>query len=116
MPLLMYADDVVMLATVYELERMNRVATQYAYENRFRFNGEKIAVMLFNADSWLRMRAQETEWKLFGEKVKVKQEYKYLGVNVRTNTADWRTHMKRTLRKARERSNDLLWMCRGMRD
>ena len=113
-PLLMYADDVVMLAsTVYELERMNEVATQYAYKNRFRFNGEKSAVMLFNADSRLRMRAQETEWTLFGEKVEVKKEYKYLGVDVRTNMADWRTHMKRTLRKARERSNDLLWMCRG---
>ena len=46
-------------------------------------------------------------------KVEVKKEYKYLGVDVRTNMADWRTHMKRTLRKARERSNDLLWMCRG---
>ena len=54
--------------------------------------GEKSAVMLFNADSRLRMRAQETEWTLFGEKVEVKKEYKYLGVDVRTNMADWRTH------------------------
>ena len=44
------------------------------------------------------MRAQETEWTLFGEKVEVKKEYKYLGVDVRTNMADWRTHMKRTIR------------------
>ena len=47
-------------------------------KNRFRFNGEKSAVMLFNADSRLKMRAQETEWTLFGEKVEVKKEYKYL--------------------------------------
>lgn len=113
-PLLMYADDIVMMAsTVYELQQMNAIATRYAYRNRFRFNGEKSAVMLFNANAELTARARNTEWTLFGEKVKVKKEYRYLGVDVRTNTADWRTHMGRTLQKARDRSNDLLWMCRG---
>ena len=113
-PLLMYADDIVMMASnMEELHKMNAVATQYAFENRFRHNGDKSAVMVFNASKELKGLVQEQRWVLSGERVEVKSEYKYLGVDVLSNSANWRTHMERVTRKARFRSNDLLWMCRG---
>jgi hypothetical protein len=41
-PLLMYADDIVLLASsVPELRAMNKVATDYAFANRYQFNGKK---------------------------------------------------------------------------
>ncbi len=54
-PLLMYADDIVMFASsTSELRQMNEVATEYARKYRFRHNGDKSAVMAFNADKKLR--------------------------------------------------------------
>jgi hypothetical protein len=112
-PLLMYADDIVMLAgSVQELHQMNKVATEYAFKNRFRHNGDKSAVMVFGATKALKQRVGQQIWTLSGELVEVKQSYKYLGVDVLTKVADWRVHFARTTRKARNRSNDLLWMCR----
>ena len=47
----MYADDVVFLAgSVDELRSINEVVTNYAKRNRYRLNGDKSAVMAFNAD------------------------------------------------------------------
>ena len=78
-PLLMYADDIVMIASsVTELREMNMVATEYASKHRFRHNGEKSAVMTFNADKALRSRVSQKRWGLSGEKVKVKKEYKQI--------------------------------------
>ena len=85
-PLLMYADDIVMLAsTVTELIQMNEVASEYAYKHRFRHNGDKSAVMAFNANPELRARVTE---------------HKYLGVDILKNTTDWRTHVERLIKKA----------------
>ena len=112
-PLLMYADDIVMLAsTVTELQQMNDVATEYAHKYRFRHTGEKSAVMVFNADAQLRARVCQTRWTLSGEKVLVTDKYKYLGVDVVGNMANWKPHFERLLKTAKKRSNDLLWMCR----
>ena len=112
-PLLMYADDIVLLAdNVTELHAMNRIASRFAFKNRFRHNGDKSAVMVFNADSKLRQRVKEQLWVLSGERVEVKNKYKYLGVDMVNNTMDWTIHVKRVAAKAKARSQDLLWMCR----
>ena len=112
-PLLMYADDIVMFASsVSELQQMNDVASEYARKNRFRHNGKKSAVMTFNASPQLKKRVNQTRWALSGEKVGVEETYKYLGVDLVNNTADWKPHVSRLIRTARKRSNDLLWMCR----
>ena len=51
-PLLMYADDVVMLASSQdELAQMNAVATAFAHHNRLEFNGKKSGVMAFAVTS-----------------------------------------------------------------
>ena len=112
-PLLMYADDIVMLAsTVTELRQMNEVATSYAFKHRFRHNGEKSAVMAFNADARLMERVDGEIWRLSGERVLVKTKYKYLGVDILNNTMDWKPHIKRLIGKAHSRSQDLIWMCK----
>ena len=55
-PLLMYADDIVM------------PATQYAYKYRFRHNGDKSAVMAFDADAHLTKRVRESSTRASGPK------------------------------------------------
>ena len=117
-PLLMYADDVVLLAsTVSELREMNKVASEYARLNRFTHNGKKSAVMVFNANAALRRRVAEEEWTLSGAKVEVKKQYKYLGVEMLEN-ASWGAYIEKIIKKAQWRSNDLAWILqreKGMR-
>ena len=111
--LLMYADDIVLLSgTVEELRRMNDVVTEYAYRNRFRLNGDKSAVMVFGGDRALKDKVEREVWQLSGERVQVKKSYKYLGVDIRTNSADWRPHVERLMSKARTRSSELALLCR----
>jgi hypothetical protein len=109
----MYADDIVLLAgSIKELKAMNVVASEYARMNRYRHNGGKSAVMLFNASPELRDRFASEAWELSGEKVEVQSRYKYLGVDLLQNTSDWRSHMERVLKRAEWVSRDLSWACR----
>ena len=111
-PLLMYADDIVMLAsTVTELRLMNDVATEYAFKHRFRHNGKKSAVMMFNADKKTKDRVSREVWRLSGERVEVRDRYRYLGVEILQQVSDWKVHVKRLIGKAQARSRDLAWMC-----
>jgi hypothetical protein len=117
--LLMYADDIVMLAaTQHELQLMNKIATRFAQRHRFQFNGEKSGVMLFNVKPEAKAKAQAARWTLFGEKVEVKDSYVYLGTVTPRDGLSWTAHLKEAIGKARRRSADLLWVCkadRGMR-
>jgi hypothetical protein len=112
-PLLMYADDIVMLAaSVPELRTMNQVATDYAFANRYQFNGKKSNVMAFNANKVVTEQVQREPWVLFGEVVKVSTTYKYLGVNLLSNLNNWNPYLHRAIAKARRVSQDLTWFCR----
>ena len=116
---LMYADKIVMFAaSLPELERMNAIATKYAYMHRFQFNGEKSGIQLFNATAAERKRASEHQWTLGGEEVKVTGKYTYLGTTTTNDEGNWSTHVKEAIKKAQRKSADLLWVCRsdkGMR-
>jgi hypothetical protein len=69
----MYADDIVLFAnSITELQTMNRIVSQYAHKYRFKFNGTKSAVMVFNAKPDIRAKVTKTVWSLFGERVQVK--------------------------------------------
>ena len=115
-PLLMYADDIVMLAaTQQELMLMNRIASRFAQRNRFQFNGEKSGVMLFNTSAKQRAIARQAPWRLLGEKVKVTDSYVYLGTVTPADGMSWTAHLKAAIAKARRRSADLLWVCRSDR-
>ena len=55
---------------------------------------------------------------LFGERVKVKDSYEYLGTTTPNADIDWKQHLEKVMKAAESRSNDLLWVCRydsGMR-
>jgi hypothetical protein len=118
-PLLMYADDVVMLAsTQSELVAMNAIATDFARRNRFEYNGKKSGVMVFNAGAAATTKVKEAKWVLFGKEVKVVDSYTYLGTVTTTQEGDWRAHVLSAIARAKRRSNDLAYMCRydrGMR-
>jgi hypothetical protein len=118
-PLLMYADDVVLLAsTQSELKAMMTIASDFARRNRFEYNGKKSGVMIFNAKADAVQTARQTNWELFGKTVKVVDSYTYLGTITTTKEGDWTAHVLDAITRAKRRSNDLLYMCRydkGMR-
>jgi len=112
-PLLMYADDVVFMAsTVSELREMNRCVTEFARRNRYQLNGDKSAVMAFNADAATKAQVANEPWVLSGEEVKVKRSYKYLGVDILEDVTDWKPYITRAIIKASRVTEDLEWACR----
>ena len=112
--LLMYADDIVLFAnSITELQTMNRIVSQYAYKYRFKFNGTKSAVMVFNAKPHTRAKVTKTVWSLFGERVQVKSQYKYLGVIIDSrNPWNWKPHFKAVFKKANYTNRQLLYICK----
>jgi hypothetical protein len=109
----MYADDVIVLASSQaELTQMNKIVSDFAYRNRFQFNGNKSAVMAFNVSRAQKRKCEMAPWTLFGEKVKVVPQYTYLGILVTENEASWKAHVNTAIKKAKRRSADLLWVCR----
>ena len=79
-PLLLYADDIVLLAsTQQELMAMNAIVTEFARRNRFEYNGKKSGVMVFNTSAAALDSVKAANWMLSGKKVKVVDAYTYLG-------------------------------------
>ena len=112
-PLLMYADDIVLLASsVDELRRMNQVISDFAFKNRYRFNAKKSAVMVFSSNKTLIHQVRSEHWLLSGEQVSVTDHYKYLGVDILTNVKNWSKYLNRAIAVAGRISNDLGWICR----
>ncbi len=109
----MYADDMIILANfARELARMNRVMTDYARRNRFEMNGKKSGMMVFKVDGDERKRVCDRRWVLFGEQVKVVDEYVYLGTVTTNDPGSWTKHLLEAVAKAERRSADLLWLLR----
>ena len=64
-PLLMYADDIVLLAsTERELLAMCEAVSEYARTHRFQFNGFKCGVMVFGASPSMRAQASVSSYGL----------------------------------------------------
>jgi hypothetical protein len=115
-PLLMYADDIVLMAaSQIELARMNSIVSEFARRNRFEFNGKKSGVMAFNATPSERARCSAQKWMLFDEQVEVVPEYTYLGTNIPSDGISWKAHVNEAIAKAKRRSADILWICRADR-
>ena len=109
----MYADDMILLAnSACELARMNRVVSRYAKLNRFELNGKKSGVMVFNVNHATRRRACDRRWVLFGDQVKVVDEYVYLGTVTSIDPGSWTKHLLAAVSRAERRSADLLWLFR----
>jgi hypothetical protein len=115
-PCLMYADDVVMLAdSQTELALMHDVVSKFARENRFQFNGAKSGVTIFGASADTHARAEAKNWTLFGSPVEVVDSYTYLGTITQAGGMSWTQHLRAAIGKAKQRSADLLWVCRSDR-
>ena len=118
-PLLMYADDVVLLAsTPTELAAMMAVVSDFSRRNRFEYNGKKSGVMAFNTSAATLKAVKDADWELAGKKVKVVEAYTYLGAVTTQDGENWAPHVLDAIARAKRRSNDLLYMLRydrGMR-
>ena len=112
-PLLMYADDVVLLAsTPRELAAMMAVVGEFAHRNRFEYNGKKSGVMAFNASAAALQAVKGAKWELAGKRVKVVDAYTYLGAVTTPDERSWAPHVLDAISRAKRRSNDLLYMLR----
>ena len=78
MPLILYADDICLIAdSAADLQRMLSVSQKFADESSFQFSMEKSQVVVFGPDAGDRFA---DEFRLMGTLMDVVSEYKYLGL------------------------------------
>ena len=105
--LLMYADDIVLLAeTKRDLQKMLNTVTSYSKKWRFRVNPKKgkSEVMLFGRKPRSR---RERKWWLAGAEIQETESYKYLGVDM-VSRLNFKKMKERYVAKARKRMM-LVW-------
>ena len=112
-PLLLYADDIVLLALDAEsMKLMHDAVTAYASRWRFEINSSKSNVMVIGPRAARKAAVQHT-WSIGGQTIALTEEYKYLGAEVSTSKRKWATLVER-LRNAGSHAVDrLLWLGRG---
>ena len=111
-PLLMYADDIVLLAASPEqLQRMLVVVQWFAERWQFQYNISKSAVVIAgHATPALREAARAHVWVLAGEHLPVPDYYTYLGVEFGLmGGGRWTPVIDRLLTACRWRAARLLW-------
>ena len=82
-PLLLYADDLVLLARDKgDLRKMLAVLDAFARRWRFSVNNDKSGIVVAGADGRISLKRSVVEemWTLGGQKVQVVPNYKYLGL------------------------------------
>ena len=95
-PLLLYADDIVLLArSSSELKAMLAACHDYARKWRFNVNHGKSNVVVFGGSKLDHLEAELTEWRLEEDVLELIMEYKYLGVESGKSTGKWNTVLKR---------------------
>ena len=128
-PILLYADDIVLLASSsQELQKMLDVANDYACKWRFKFNTSKSNVVVmtkskatYNLYHKHRCSPMNTVyhrcpslWHIGESNLGIANEYKYLGVEMgKLGRGRWNSLMNRLWTKARERSNLITWVTKG---
>ena len=112
-PLLLYADDVVFLATdAAEMRKMIAVLEVYAKTWRFNIKSKKCGILVCGSAK-LRREMDSYVWSIGGGRVDVVDSYKYLGVDVGGREAGkWNVLLERLIGKAQKQVNALIW--RGM--
>lgn len=80
-PLLLFADDVALLASnKKEMERMLLAVSDFARKWRFEFNNQKCGVLEYKARKSKSRRSPNHTWILSGQSIPHVAAYKYLGV------------------------------------
>jgi hypothetical protein len=101
-PLLMYADDLVLLAPNQEvLEKCLLAAERYASQWRFDFNHGKSKVVVVGSRQ-VRQTARAHVWRLSNSTLDFVESYKYLGIEFvsRRERGKWNTLIARSISKA----------------
>ena len=112
-PLLMYADDIVLLApSEAMMRRMLEVVTQYAKQRRFEVNHGKSNLVVVGP-AHLREHARATSWTLSGCPIDIKDSYRYLGAEVEAAGRKWQQLKQRLQDKGASYVNQLLWQGYG---
>jgi hypothetical protein len=108
-PLLMYADDIVLLARdADELDRMLRFVADFARRKLFVFNNDKSAVVVMASDA-VRAAARKRQWLLDGRRLPFEDVYCYLGVEMgAVSTGKWNTVVDRLFQSAQARAHEQL--------
>src|SRR4051812_32321993 len=103
--MLLYADDIVLLAESPEqLQAMMQATAEYAKKWQFRFNAAKSGVVIC-ADSNVRARQKDRQWMLGSQRVQVRKEYRYLGLEMgRAGKRCWKSAIDGLANKAEKRS------------
>lgn len=108
-PLLLYADDIVLLArNAKELQAMLVVLQDYAKTWRFQINKKKSNVVVHG-----QLHKPWSDWSLDGEELLWTQEYKYLGAETGKTRGRWNSMLGRIFQKASNALNMVLWQAGG---
>ena len=117
LPLLLYADDIVLLARDrLELQRMLDVVSRYAMQWRFDINHGKCGVVTYGSRAE-KEAASTTKWILTKKEIKSVSYYKYLGIEFNGGIrGKWNLYLKRICAKAKLELQRLAWKSSGFRD
>jgi hypothetical protein len=116
-PLLLFADDIVLLASSPTMmQKMLDVVSAYARKWRFEVNHSKCGLLVFGS-ALAKRYAELFPWLLCGTEVPVVQYYKYLGLEFSRSTlcGKWNIFLKRMLEKTKKSLNYMLWQSSGGR-
>ena len=114
-PLLLYADDVVLLSkNATEARKMHNVVSEYARKWRFDINHEKTNLVVFGPKVLIHETKAAT-WTISGKPFGVVDYYKYLGAEVGATRGKWNRLLQRLHDATRSHMNLLLWQGGGRR-
>jgi hypothetical protein len=111
-PLLLYADDIVLLAsTPEELQQMLDVTSAYARSWQFRFNTKpgKSNVVVVPATSANLADAERAAFRMGDGPLHLSQEYKYLGVEMGKTRGCWNSFLSRVHKTALKKVHSVLY-------
>ena len=111
-PLLLYADDIVLLATPETLQAMLDVCSAYAKRWWFEFNQEKSNVVLVVEPRLLEPLAGAV-WTLGERRITVEAQYRYLGLlfNGKSKVRRFAAAVDELISRANKTAGRILWQC-----
>ena len=95
MALLLYADDIVLIAdSRKELNRGLEIAGNFGYNWRCKYNAKKTQVVIFGKG-----KKEKFKWKIGTHVIQQVDSYKYLGIEME-NKLTWKLFKRRLIEKA----------------
>ena len=116
-PVLLYADDIVLLADDKDqLQSMLDAVSRYAAQWQFRFNCKKCNVVVVSSNKEERQDAADENWTIGDGPIAVSNEYKYLGMEMgKIGRGQWNSFLTRVEKRAQDKVHQLLHAACGKR-